>query len=186
MIDNKQKLASKICQFLQQSIADGTIKADDAEGIEVATQCIAEAFGIDANKLEQDEQGSKPTNLLSIFNVFLATQKKLGSDNISSEPRSGPTDAQKMQAEEFKAAGNKLMAGKMFPQAIEKYTQAIALDATNAVYFANRAAAHSQDGNHDDAAVDARSSIKLDPSYSKGYSRLGLVLLAWLDFVIFL
>lgn len=47
-------------------------------------------------------------------------------------------------AEELKALGNKHLGKKEFSLAIEKYTAAIALDQNNAVYYANRAAAYSQ------------------------------------------
>ncbi|KAH6588064.1 hypothetical protein BASA50_010927 [Batrachochytrium salamandrivorans] len=175
MYSSDQKLAFAICEYLQQCTKNGTIKSDDVEGIEVATQCIAEAFGIDGEDGMQSEgQSSKPANLLSIFNVFLSTQKKLVEGNTDAPAGPSPTDVQnKAQAELCKAEGNKMMAAKQFLPAIEKYTEAITLDSTNPVYYANRAAAHSQNGNHESAAADARLSISTDPSYSKGFSRLG-------------
>lgn len=57
--------------------------------------------------------------------------------------------------------------------AIEKYTSAIALDATNPVYWSNRAAAHGAQGSHELAITDAEEATRLDPSFSKGWSRLG-------------
>ena len=35
------------------------------------------------------------------------------------------------------------------------------------------AAAHSQNGSHDQAVADAKHALSLDPSYHKAYSRLG-------------
>ncbi len=57
--------------------------------------------------------------------------------------------------------------------AIEKYTSAIAIDATNPVYWSNRAAAHGAQGSHELAITDAEEATRLDPSFSKGWSRLG-------------
>ncbi len=50
----------------------------------------------------------------------------------------------KAKADAFKSEGNKLLAAKDFAKAVEKYTSAIELDPSNAVYYANRAAAYSQ------------------------------------------
>lgn len=41
-----KRAALSIISFLNASIADGSVPSDDAEGIEVAVQCIAEAFGV--------------------------------------------------------------------------------------------------------------------------------------------
>lgn len=53
------------------------------------------------------------------------------------------------------------------------FNSAITLDPTNAVYYCNRAAAHSKLNNHLAAIQDCKNAIKLDPSYSKAYGRLG-------------
>ena len=37
----------------------------------------------------------------------------------------------------------------------------------------DRAAAYSQQGNHEQAIEDSKTAIELDPSYSKAYSRMG-------------
>lgn len=50
---------------------------------------------------------------------------------------------------------------------------AIGLDSNNAVYFCNRAAAHSKLGNHQAAIEDCNRALELDPTYSKAYGRLG-------------
>lgn len=36
-----------ILQFLATACKDGSIKSDDIEGIEIASQCISEAFSVD-------------------------------------------------------------------------------------------------------------------------------------------
>jgi hypothetical protein len=68
------------------------------------------------------------------------------------------------------------MSGKSYDQAIESYTRAIALDASNPVYYSNRAAAYASKGDHSSAVLDAEQAIEVDPSFVKAYSRLGRVL----------
>ncbi|MCO5611462.1 hypothetical protein L7F22_065715 [Adiantum nelumboides] len=77
-------------------------------------------------------------------------------------------------AEAFKAQGNISMANSHFSEAIDLYTMAISLCGDNAVYYSNRAAAHTQVGKFEAAIADSNKAIQLDPNYSKAYSRLGL------------
>ncbi|RMZ89375.1 hypothetical protein DV736_g3397, partial [Chaetothyriales sp. CBS 134916] len=42
--DSKKRLALSVIDFLNTSLKDGTLTADDAESIEIATNCIADAF----------------------------------------------------------------------------------------------------------------------------------------------
>lgn len=77
------------------------------------------------------------------------------------------------------------MAGKDYATAIALYTSAIQADPTNAVYYANRAAAYSQNNQHALAiegiiykrtisvyTLDSQQAITMDPTYSKAYSRM--------------
>ncbi|KAJ1558245.1 hypothetical protein HK096_002744 [Nowakowskiella sp. JEL0078] len=80
---------------------------------------------------------------------------------------------QKKKAEALKGNGNKALTEKKYTDAIRLYTEAIALDPTNVVYFSNRAAAYSQNNEHNKAIDDAKAAIALDSNYSKSYSRLG-------------
>ncbi|KAI8854405.1 hypothetical protein BC829DRAFT_379888 [Chytridium lagenaria] len=170
--EKRQRLAFAICDFLNTSIKNGIIKEDDAEGIEVAIQCIGEAFGVDPSDPEQQSKLSvKPASLSTIFDVFLQTQKKVAEK--SETPKADDKEAIKAKAEALKGAGNKLMADRKYAEAIAKYTEAIELDPGNAVYYANRAAAYSQSGDHANAVEDAKLAVEADPDYSKAYSRMG-------------
>ncbi|KAI0080039.1 hypothetical protein K474DRAFT_1582858, partial [Panus rudis PR-1116 ss-1] len=161
----KQKLVLSIIEFLNDSIKDGTVKSDDQESLEVAIQCIGEAFGVDPSDEEQRKRLSiKPTSLLNVFDVFLKTKDQLNTStpeaSSSSQPKM-PSDADKSAAETFKAKGNSLMSSKQYDEAIENYTKAIELDPTNAVYYSNRAAAYSSKGSHDEAVLDAEKAIEV-------------------------
>ena len=65
------------------------------------------------------------------------------------------------------------MTSKQYSSAIDKYTEAIALDAKNPVYFSNRAAAYSSVGDHQKAVDDAESALAVDGSFVKAVSPLG-------------
>ncbi|KAI8887703.1 TPR-like protein, partial [Backusella circina FSU 941] len=79
----------------------------------------------------------------------------------------------KAAAEQKKSNGNRMVAERNYPEAIKLYTEAIELDGKNAVYYANRAAAYTQQGAHDKAVDDAKKALEIDPKYSKAYSRMG-------------
>ena len=66
------------------------------------------------------------------------------------------------------------MAQKDYPQAIDLYTQALALYPGNAIFLSNRAAAYSAAKDHESARADAEAAVAIDPKYTKAWSRLGL------------
>ncbi|KAJ2495172.1 Small glutamine-rich tetratricopeptide repeat-containing protein 2 [Coemansia sp. RSA 2052] len=172
-----------IVEYLDKAVADGSVSSDGAESLEVAKQCISDAFGIN---LEDDAQAKelslKPFSLDKVFDVYLSTQAKLGSPSADVSASSsavpaataGPSDADRKLADELKAKGNAQVVAKDFTGAIDSYTGAIALVSNNAVYFGNRAAAYSQNGDYQEAVDDAKQALEIDPDYTKGYSRLGL------------
>eukprot|EP00249_Psilotum_nudum_P021502 c28129_g1_i1 orf=695-2140(-) len=82
------------------------------------------------------------------------------------------------RAEELKAAANASFQAHKFSKAIELYTQAIALSGQNAVYWANRAFAHTKLEEYGSAIEDATKAIEIDPKYVKGYYRRGAAYLA--------
>lgn len=80
------------------------------------------------------------------------------------------------EAEQFKAAGNKALQSGNFTDAIENYTKAIDADGTNHVYYSNRSAAYLKKGDGNNALEDAKSTVAINPEFSKGYSRQGAAL----------
>ncbi|KAF8168229.1 hypothetical protein B0H34DRAFT_779630 [Crassisporium funariophilum] len=178
MSEKQQRLVYSIIEFLNQSIQDGTVKADDQESLEVAIQCIGEAFGVDpADQVQSQKLSVKPATLQSIFDVFIKTRDRVSTPHASSsgsaEQPSAPSGDDKAQAEKFKQIGNAQMSSKDYDAAIESYNSAATLDPTNPVYYSNRAAAHSSKGDHLSAVGDAEKAISVDPKFVKAYHRLG-------------
>ncbi|EHA57686.1 Hsc70 cochaperone [Pyricularia oryzae 70-15] len=177
---SQQRLALAICDFLNTSAKDGTLAADDSESIEVAVNCIAECFKVDPTDKAAVTAAVGDQNLLKIYGVY---EKLKGTGSSSSAANSSapapaasaaPTDEQKKQADALKSKGNAAMAQKDYPQAIDLYTQALALHPGNAIYLSNRAAAHSAAKDHESARADAEAAVAVDPNYTKAWSRLGL------------
>lgn len=60
-----------------------------------------------------------------------------------------------------------MFLGHKYSQAIDLYTQAIELNSENAVYWANRAFAHTKLEEYGSAIQDATKAIEIDSKYSK-------------------
>ncbi|KAG2350701.1 hypothetical protein BDR05DRAFT_40507 [Suillus weaverae] len=147
MADKKQQLVLSIIDFLNQSIDDGTVKQDDREGLEVAIQCIGEAFGVDpSDDMQRQRLNIKPAKLQTIFDVFLKTRDKVVSSPASTP--SAPSAETKAKAEKLKQTGNTHMTVK-------------------------KAAAYASKGDHASAILDSEKAIEVDPKFVKAYSRLG-------------
>ncbi|KAA8525026.1 hypothetical protein F0562_011336 [Nyssa sinensis] len=82
------------------------------------------------------------------------------------------------RAEEIKLLANEAFKAHKYSQSIDLYTQAIELNSQNAVYWANRAFAHTKLEEYGSAIQDASKTIEIDPKYSKGYYRRGAAYLA--------
>ncbi|KAF5024709.1 hypothetical protein F66182_3223 [Fusarium sp. NRRL 66182] len=172
---SKQRLALAICDFLSASTNDGTLTADDKDSIDVAINCIAESFKVDPSDTAAVSAAIGSQNLVQIYSVF----EKARADKPAAAPAAAAapvelTEEQKKEAEGLKSKGNAAMAQKDYRSAIDFYTQALAINPSNAVYLSNRAAAHSANKDHSSARSDAESAVAIDPAYTKAWSRLGL------------
>ncbi|KAK8187654.1 heat shock protein-like protein STI1 [Phyllosticta paracitricarpa] len=79
-------------------------------------------------------------------------------------------------ADALKAEGNKLFAEKKFPEAIDKFTQAIELDPQNHVLYSNRSGCFASMKDFEHAYQDAEKTTELKPDWAKGWSRKGSAL----------
>lgn len=90
----------------------------------------------------------------------------------------GATTSDFERAEEIKAIANAAFQAHKFNRAIELYSEAIELNSQNAVYWANRAFAHTKLEEYGSAIQDATKAVEIDPKYTKGYYRRGAAYLA--------
>lgn len=167
MSDNRKKLALAIIDFLKTSIADKVISEENVESIDVAVECIADAFEVDKDQSGGASAAFGGKSLLEIADAAVSTDS-------TSETKQEISAQDKAKAESLKAEGNKAIGARDFDTAVAKYTEAIALDPYNVVYYSNRAAAYTSANQLEKAVEDAEKAIELDPTFTKAYSRLGL------------
>lgn len=168
-VTNKD-IALSIIHFLKSSVSNKEIAEDYAESMDVAIDCIADAYEVnkddDLKAIESKFDGKSLPDLIKLSLADKSETKNIPIKEIDNET--------KVKADQLKVEGNRSMASRQFEEAISKYTQAIELDSTNVVYLSNRAAAYSSSSQHEKAVEDATKAIKLDSNFSKAYSRLGL------------
>ncbi|CAI6257102.1 unnamed protein product [Periconia digitata] len=185
---SKKRLALAILDFLQTSQKDGSVAPEDAEQLEVAANCIADAFKVDVDDKAGMQDALGGQNLLAIYNVY---EKLKGKTTPSTEGSSSASEARpatpqvakegsaagvpnKAEGERLKGLGNEAMKKKDYASAVKHYTAALDVVPLNPIYLSNRAAAYSGMSKHEEAKGDAELATAADPNYSKAWSRLGL------------
>ncbi|KAL6306722.1 activator of Hsp70 and Hsp90 chaperone [Sparassis latifolia] len=79
-------------------------------------------------------------------------------------------------ANALKDQGNKAFQAKDYDNAIDLFSQAIALDPSNHVLYSNRSAAKAGKRQWAAALEDAEQCVKINSAWSKGYARKGAAL----------
>ncbi|CAI4218489.1 unnamed protein product [Parascedosporium putredinis] len=79
-------------------------------------------------------------------------------------------------ADELKTKGNQAIAAKNFDEAIDFFTQAIAIQPENHILYSNRSAAHASKKDWKHALADAEKTTQLKPDWGKGWGRKGAAL----------
>lgn len=162
-----------IIDFLQKSVRNKKIHEEFIESIDVAIDCIGDVFDVDKkNSVHFMNENFEGKDLLEVINLFLSAKAecKISKNEIDS--------SSKKKANNLKEEGNKAMTAKNFDLAIEKYSSALELDPENVIFLSNRAAAYSSMQKYENAIEDSQKAIKINPNYSKAYSRLGLAMYA--------
>lgn len=167
MSDNRKKLALAIIDFLNTSISEKVISEENVESVDVAVECIADAFGVNKEDAASASSAFGGKSLLEIASGAI-------SEEAPVESKKAVSDHDKAKAESLKAEGNRAIGAKDFDTAVAKYSEAIALNPYNVVYYSNRAAAYTSANQLQKAVEDAEMAIELDSTFTKAYSRLGL------------
>lgn len=81
-----------------------------------------------------------------------------------------------MSAQELKDLGNKAFVAKDYETAIKYFSDAIALDPNNHLLYSNRSACYAATKQVEKALEDGEKTIKLNPSFWKGYTRKAIPL----------
>ncbi|EEP78612.1 conserved hypothetical protein [Uncinocarpus reesii 1704] len=185
--ESKKKLALAVIDYLATSAKDGTLSSEDAESMEIAQSCIADAFNVDPSDKAAMQDALGGQSLLSIYTVY-EKLKGRGAPAVpgkstegESKPAASPKPADKPipggpteESDKLKSEGNAAMGRKDYTAAISHYTKALEIAPANPIYLSNRAAAFSASGNHTKAVEDAEVAVAADPKYVKAWSRLGL------------
>lgn len=167
-----------IIDFLDSSLKDGTLTAEDADSIQVAQTCIADSFGVDPTDEAAVKDAVGGQSLGAIYDVYQKLRGKSAPQPTSAAPVSQEEKpnpgATTSESDKLKSEGNDFMAKKEYEGAIQKYTEALDIAPANPIYLSNRAAAYSASNQHSKAADDAEIAVSADPKYSKAWRRLGL------------
>lgn len=82
------------------------------------------------------------------------------------------------QAEKLKNSGNEFFKNGKYADAVTKYKEACAIDASVPAYWSNLAACYEKLKDYENMAEASRSCVKADRSFVKGYFRLAVALKA--------
>ncbi|KAK7825231.1 hypothetical protein U0070_009720 [Myodes glareolus] len=132
----------------------------------VAIQCLGTVFKISP----EDAQAAVSQPLTEVFTNSVC------KNDIVPLTNSVPEDVGK--ADQLEDGRPQRMKEEKYTAAVDCYTQALALDPNNAVYYCDRAAAQSKLSHYTDAIKDGEKAIAIDSKYSKAYGGMGLVLTA--------
>lgn len=180
-----------IIRFLQQEATSATISESQRESVEVAAECLADAYEIAADDADSAaDLALDPAQFLDALKaagVFTAptapTPKPVSSEAdmppsfASPEEADKEADKRKAEADAHKQRGNRHIKDREWALAVEAYTEAISICPDNAVYYGNRAAAFSGMECDDEAIKDCERSLQINPKYVKAHSRMGNALL---------
>lgn len=174
---SNKEVALYIIDFLKSSVQNKEINEEYLDSIDVAIDCVADAFEVDkdANSTVKASFGGKSLVEILTASASANTAAAAAASSSTEVPVHVDHDEETLKkADELKLLGNKAMSRRDFQDAVDKYTEAIELTPKNVIFLSNRAAAYSSLREHEKAIEDADAAIAIDPSYSKAYSRLGL------------
>lgn len=163
-LEAKRTLIFAVLKFLKTEINAEATTADVKESLEVASQCLESCYEI---SLEDEICKNNFDGNIDLIGI---AEKSVIKKEIAPEL--------KEKANNYKNEGNELMKQEKYAEALDAYNKAIEIDKSNAVYYCNRAAAHSKLADYLNSIEDCKNALKIDPTYSKAWGRLGLAFLS--------
>jgi len=155
------KSASAVAEEVQELPAELALVAEGAKLAQVEASCRA---GL---KLEQEGPQA------------LALLQRLQQCRDQGWETSADEDAKLRDPEAaapFKQEGNRLFAQKQFTDAAKQYTEALARDPLDHVFYSNRSGSYAEAFESEKALRDAEQCLRLKPDFAKGYSRKAVAL----------
>lgn len=136
-----------------------------------------------ARRLQSYPRGSLSGFTRRILTTLIVADQWINNGEIVFEEDSVEEQkAKQEESEAWKEKGNEAMKRKDYTAAIKFYTRAIDLIPKNPIFLSNRAAAYASKQEYTMALTDAQAAVDADPSYTKGWGRLGLAKLELGDF----
>ncbi|OHT12567.1 TPR Domain containing protein [Tritrichomonas foetus] len=164
---NKQGKYEEAIKLCEESIAKGREHNASYEAIARAYQKIASAQA-SMGKIDLAIESLKSSLLEKKDPQVQRELKRL--ENLLAKKKAQEYENPEL-AEQAKQEGNTFFANKEFPQAIERYSEAIKRAPRNPALYSNRAAAYSKLGELPMAIKDCEKAIEIDPQFVKAYTR---------------
>lgn len=149
----------------------GKICYDSEHNLRSTISSTTEALKIDTTFHEARMLRSKAYIELKMTKDFLADCEVLQRSSFKEEVLKLKTEVVDIQAEEKNNTGRKEYLEKRYDAAIKSYSDAIAINPKNSIYYSNRSASYMKTCSYELAVADALKSIEIDPKYWKGCSR---------------
>ena len=126
-------------------------------------------------KLERFEEAIAVYNKSLMEDRNADTLKRLNETERELKDRKTKAYLDPVKAEEAREQGNTLFKEQKYPEAVEKYTEAIRRNPDDHRVYSNRAACYTKLTAFNEATKDAEKCIELKPDWAKGYTRKGHV-----------
>lgn len=150
-IEMARPFVRELLHFFRSQIAEMNNQPDLVESMEVAVQCIEAVYRLPDEALDSADR-------VDVLELYENARAVLPDDKVA-------------ESEHLKNEGNRLMKEEKYAEAIKMYTQAINIDPRNPIFYCNRAAAWTRQGDYDKSISDANLSLRYNPRYSKAYVR---------------
>ena len=176
-------ITNKAAVFFEKGDYEACAKAcDDAvekgRELRVDYKLVGKAMTRKGNalvKLERFEEAIAVYNKSLMEDRNADTLKRLNETERELKDRKTKAYLDPVKAEEAREQGNTLFKEQKYPEAVEKYTEAIARNPDDHRVYSNRAACYTKLTAFNEATKDAEKCIELKPDWAKGYTRKGHV-----------